>query len=1503
MKKIIAMWLIFTAVFIQKPVSLSAAIPHFTSGNFIKSTLLVVGERDIGEEGYSAPQVIDWDNDEKKDLIIGDKQGYIWFYKNQGTNKNPIFTIGVKLQNTHGDIKVNGYAAPYVTNWDEEKNLDLIVGDGQGKITLYRSLNDKNGAPILGTGTKISANGEDIDVGNYAAPFVTDWNNDSVKDLLVGNSVGNVLIFLGAGKDDNPDFNNYTALKIGTSTIGTLTIGRPVSPYVSFWDKDGEKDILLGDENGNVRLYSNISTLGTSTFVVDPKNYSLIKSNGIALDIGYDAKPVVVDWNSDNKKDLIVGDRYGQINLFLNVGQDDAPIFNTPYQLNINNENKGLKEGKNAAPFVCDWNNDHINDLMIGNELGNLRVYLGVENNRSFQFAYSSQIQLVVGTTGSTTVSTLDIGDNSSPVVLDWNSDGKKDILTGSSDGQLYLFLNTGTDEQPTFGSSTKIYIGSSSIPLDVGEDSRPYVVDWNKDGLNDLLLGNKVGEIYKCLNSGTNTKPVFNEKSLILKINGEFACPSLIYGDGDNKRDLIVGSKDGHIYFYKNTGADEDPQFDDSSPKQIIANDESLKVEGRAIPYIGDWDSDSINDLIVGIGNDSDTTPAGQIMVFSGLLTNTPPEVFVTTPTGTQTGKITIEYSLKDEESDNCGILVNYSTDNWLSWQTTTLSLQGGEPNSNLSSSPVGIAHTLVWDSNKDIPAAINNVWLQVISNDGKSASDQIVNDNNTAKFVVDNIGASSTNMILVGDEILDVGAYSKPHIVDWNGDGKMDLLIGNESGNVFVAINIQSGNTPKFSNISKIQHRIGTGSATQPVDVGFHASPFVLDWDRDGDNDLLVGNEAGKIFLYRNTNSNNTTPELGPKEEVTLSPMASGQISIFGINDQWNQSSPTRNLLVGDAAGNVSLFLNKGTGTVLSFGTGTKLHINPPIDVGNNAVPFWDDWNGNGKKDLIVGSQDGYVYLFVNYGTDTPLFFNPTKIEFDDKPVQSRLGFSAPIVYDWNFDGNNDILVGTKEGYVLFFPAGKGTNHSPKIEIDPIIGTQTGLIAFSYLLKDEDGNEVEGIPEFFIGEQWRSATITYNSGTNTITGLLSNAEGLRYTFVWDSYKDLPATETNVMFRIIPQDRIKGELGMVGTSNVVSFHLDNWNVLPQITAINISVDSGFVTVTYNLTDPDDSFATITVEYQGGTVGTGSWSVPTLTNPITRVSPGTHSFIWLSSIDQGGTSASNYYIRIIPYDKFGTGTIGTSSIFSIDNNKRNSSIIPGTSNLPIILTFPSAKLEIKEFESNSTPREDVVVSVRKVGATEVTVMNTLAALDNTIYEFNVDRRREGGEFKVAKAVITIPYDDLGSFETERNLRIYKLEQGKWVLASGTGGSPDMNKNEVSVEVSSFSIYRIGLFVPTISDFHVWPNPFKPTDGIKENGEFGAGKDYEFIIFSGVSDVKIYTMTSELARESIDSEIDNTGIWKWDAKNNEGQLVATGIYIYLITDKNGNSQSGRIAVIR
>jgi hypothetical protein len=84
----------------------------------------------------------------------------------------------------------------------------------------------------------------------------------------------------------------------------------------------------------------------------------------------------------------------------------------------------------------------------------------------------------------------------SSPHVEDLDSDGKKDLLLGNTEGQILFYSNQGSDSAPVFSGYSLVESDGAPINLDGVPRSRPFVCDWNDDGVKDLLVGSGDGYI-----------------------------------------------------------------------------------------------------------------------------------------------------------------------------------------------------------------------------------------------------------------------------------------------------------------------------------------------------------------------------------------------------------------------------------------------------------------------------------------------------------------------------------------------------------------------------------------------------------------------------------------------------------------------------------------------------------------------------------------------------------------------------------------------------------------------------------------------------------------------------------------------------------------------------------------------------------------------------------------------------------------------------------------------
>ena len=93
--------------------------------------------------------------------------------------------------------------------------------------------------------------------------------------------------------------------------------------------------------------------------------------------------------------------------------------------------------------------------------------------------------------------------------------------------------------------------------------------------------------------------------------------------------------------------------------------------------------------------------------------------------------------------------------------------------------------------------------------------------------------------------------------------------------------------------------------------------------------------------------------------------------------------------------------------------------------LDVGSFAAPFVTDWNGDGNQDVLVGNGDGFIHLYLNVSTTSePQLMSSGMIQLNDQDLHVEEDSAVPFLVDWNNDGKKELLVGSEQGYIhLFF------------------------------------------------------------------------------------------------------------------------------------------------------------------------------------------------------------------------------------------------------------------------------------------------------------------------------------------------------------------------------------------------------------------------------------------------------------------------------------------------
>lgn len=194
---------------------------------------------------------------------------------------------------------------------------------------------------------------------------------------------------------------------------------------------------------------------------------------------------------------------------------------------------------------------------------------------------------------------------------MDWNHDGRPDLVSGDTEGAVWLFLNQGGKPLPELAKGARVEAQGKPIgPKPGGEPGDPpaaqiyskiHVADWDADGLPDLLVGQDTTvALYR--NTGTAQSPKFGAPSLITIPEGQFPFrpgPYVCDWDGDGTKDLLVGCENPRVIFHRNIGTARKPKL--AKGESVVLKGPGFEKSYRCRIAVTDWDNDGKTDLLVG--------------------------------------------------------------------------------------------------------------------------------------------------------------------------------------------------------------------------------------------------------------------------------------------------------------------------------------------------------------------------------------------------------------------------------------------------------------------------------------------------------------------------------------------------------------------------------------------------------------------------------------------------------------------------------------------------------------------------------------------------------------------------------------------------------------------------------------------------------------------------------------------------------------------------------------
>jgi hypothetical protein len=285
------------------------------------------------------------------------------------------------------------------------------------------------------------------------------------------------------------------------------------------------------------------------------------------------ALPITVNWmdmNGDAVSDLVTCDPFGCMRIYFNSGTPAEPKFTVAETVPIFLARPARDDApdvnwSHGAPKIAlfDSSKRGVPDLYVGNYSGQVMMLRNAGSASSPNFEQPATYAKAAIPT--TTKGQL-WGNLFAPYVIDWNRDGKADLLLGEgsySANAVHLLLNDGTSMDPKYTEEKRYYLCYG----DGREHLTPTVVDYNGDGLLDVLTGTRSGTVAVHLQEpGWKPGTELRFAKLITfgstEALGAAVCPCAADYNGDGLFDLLIGRSDGKVQVSINEGTKTEPKF-----------------------------------------------------------------------------------------------------------------------------------------------------------------------------------------------------------------------------------------------------------------------------------------------------------------------------------------------------------------------------------------------------------------------------------------------------------------------------------------------------------------------------------------------------------------------------------------------------------------------------------------------------------------------------------------------------------------------------------------------------------------------------------------------------------------------------------------------------------------------------------------------------------------------------------------------------------------------------
>ncbi|MGE4489575.1 MAG: FG-GAP-like repeat-containing protein [Kiritimatiellales bacterium] len=468
---------------------------------------------------------------------------------------------------------------------------------------------------------------------------------------------------------------------------------------------------------------------------------------------------------------------------------------------------------------------------------------------------------------------------------------------------------------------------------------------------------------------------------------------------DGDGDLDVYANNTDAGIWLLRNIGSNDNPLF---LPRQKPLPSDALPVMPMRDLVI-DWDKDGVPDTILG-----KRTPLGAGRYIDGIAISLKSRL-----SGTPGGMVDVV------TEDGSGVV--YSNAAWFS-------MRSGDFDGD------GLADIAVGSAECDLQLLLNR-GVQ----DGKPVVERVIVPWNLYEDPNDS-----------GDMSL------KPCAVDWNGDGRDDIVWTGWGGYVHLLINRNLKGKAEFENRGLFLEQSGI------VNVIESPMPDAADWDGDGDLDFICGNADGFFMWVENTGTA-TQPKFAAAKPLAdeygrpfrITSVKAGGTIQGPAEKGWGYTSCTAadldrdgdfDLIINDALGRLRWIENLGSRTQMKLSRDIRnfIYKDKPLIIPWRNKPTVADWNGDGVLEITVLDERGQLVAYPVDKADPDHLGKRTLFrDFEGRGVavnaelikSASSGRTQLCAADWDGDGDIDLMAGRPrnagEGNLVYYEnIGTSTN-----------------------------------------------------------------------------------------------------------------------------------------------------------------------------------------------------------------------------------------------------------------------------------------------------------------------------------------------------------------------------------------------------------------------------------------------------------------------------------------